>query len=108
MIAPGRWAAFWAVDRKVIRLIIDGHAFDLSPQEAEEIRHGLEISIQRSIEYGDPVPATDRAPIPPEPVTKPATPIPIKRASGEHRLTLPHGIQAEVDAILEEGKGPPK
>jgi len=108
LISPGRWAVYFSPDRKCYTIEIDGHRHDLTRQEAVDIRQGLKVALGYGETY-EPIPDTQPAPpMTPEPITKPATPIPIKRASGEHRLTLPHGIQAEVDAILEEGKGPPK
>ena len=90
----------------------------MTPLERAAVAHVTDIRAGRAwaesfeklaaaVDAVEPIPDTQPAPpMPPEPITKPATPIPIKRASGEHRLDLPHGIRAEVDAILAEGKEP--
>ena len=60
-------------------------------------------------DFEETPPDTQPAPeLPPEPVTKPDTPIPIRRASGEHRLDLPHGLASVTRDILAEGKEPTK
>ena len=85
-----------AVAAYPFRLEIGPATHRLSLQQAHELHEQLAGVLMQI----DPAADTER----PEPPTKPDTPIPIKRASGEHRLKL-----SEITAaILEEGKGPPK
>ena len=91
----------------------------MTPLERAAVAHVTDIRAGRAwaesfeklaaaVDAVEPIPDTQPAPpMPPEPITKPATPIPIKRASGEHKLDI-HGLAATTAQILAEGKeGPP-
>lgn len=92
----------------------------MTPIERAAIAHVTDIRAGRgwaesfaklaaAVDAAEPIPDTQPAPpMTPEPITKPATPIPIKRASGEHNLALPHGIAGVTRDIFDEGKNPTK
>jgi len=92
----------------------------VTPIERAAVAHVTDIRAGRAwaesfarlaaaVDAAEPIPDTQPAPpMTPKPITKPATPIPIKRASGEHRFELPHGIAEATREIIEEGRKPPK
>jgi hypothetical protein len=86
VITPGRWAVYYAPDRKAYVVACDGARHDFSRKEAEDIRQALGVALAYGATY-DPVPDTDRAPA--DAVTRRSTPAAIHAVREPSKTTCP-------------------
>jgi hypothetical protein len=89
VIVPGRWSCFWSIDRKLVRLTIDGRDHDFSVREAADVALGMRAAIDAADAYGEAIPDTERPTRRDTPQAMAATPP--KRSSGTMAAVTPRG-----------------